>query len=190
MAASQLTSLLFRLVVAVAVVLAPAVATAQNAVQAESATAVPSTAPRAIDVELHPEGLLVGQLVSASGAPSTEQAVTLKLADGRQAVAKTNAQGGFAFRGVRGAATLESEKAIASVRAWAPGSAPPSATPALLMVEDQGVARGQHYAGARAQGFVGHSKKLLANPLFVAGVIATAVAVPLAIADDDDGPAS
>lgn len=169
------------------VLLVFAVALAPCATRAESA---PAAKPLAIDVALQPEGLLVGQVVSATGEPLSQSEVKLRLHDGREAVAKTNEQGGFAFRGVRGVVTLHSDKTAAVVRTWAPGTAPPSATPALLLVEGDEVARGQHYAGARTQGFVDRSKRLMANPLFVAGVIATAVAIPVAIANDDDDPAS
>lgn len=164
-----------------AVTFAPGVAWAETA---------PAAKPRAIDVALRPEGMLVGQVVSASGAPLSQSEVKLRMHDGREAVAKTNDQGGFAFRGVRGVVTLHSDKTAAVVRTWAPGTAPPNATPALLMVEGDEVARGQHYAGAGTQAVVDRSKRLMANPLFVAGVIATAVAIPVAIANDDDDPAS
>ncbi|MEQ8849604.1 carboxypeptidase-like regulatory domain-containing protein [Botrimarina sp.] len=147
--------------------------------------------PRVIDVELQPQDLLVGQLVDASGRPLPGERVTVTLADGRQAEATTNADGGFAFRDVQGLATVWTNDSLAVTRAWKPGAAPPSATPALLLVEDQQVARGQHYAHPRTQQVFDRGKRLMANPLFVAGVVATAVAIPVALAnDDDDQPAS
>jgi len=161
------------------------------AAAAETAVPVaPAERPRAIDVELRPEGVLLGQLVSASGAPRGDARVKLTTPDGREALAKTNDEGAFAFRGVRGVATLQTDKSLAVVRGWAPGAAPPSATPAVLMVEQDGVARGQHYVGSGTQTFFDRSKRLFANPLFVAGVVGTAVAIPVAIANDDDDPAS
>ncbi len=189
MSQCQLFSKLVRSVVVMAVACAPSLAAADAPVKAPPAVAG-TQKPAVIDVALHPEGLLVGQLVAASGSPAGGSTVTLALPDGRQATAKTNEQGGFAFRGVNGMATLRTERALAMVRIWAPGTAPPSATPALLLVEDSGVARGQHYAGTGTQNFFSKGKMLMANPLFVAGVITTAVAVPVAIANDDDDPAS
>lgn len=166
-----------------------AVAAAPSLSDAESGSG--KNQPLAIDVALQPEGLLIGQLVAANGAPAEGKLVRLLTKDGREAETKTNADGGFAFRGVRGVAQLQSEKANVVVRSWAPGTAPPNATPALLMVEGDGVARGQHYAGNGTQQFFSRGKSLMANPLFVAGVITTAVAVPVAIANnDDDDPAS
>ncbi|MEN0111871.1 MAG: carboxypeptidase-like regulatory domain-containing protein, partial [Planctomycetota bacterium] len=132
---------------------------------------------------------LIGQLVDEAGAPVAEQAVTITLTDGSVASVKTNAEGAFAFRGVRGVAQVRSSDAVAVVRAWAPGTAPPNAGAALLLVRGEGVVRGQQYAGPATNRFFSRGKQLMANPLFVAGAIATAVAIPVAIANDDD-PAS
>lgn len=175
--------------VALTVAFAPSAVVAQ-----ESAVAPMSDKQRqslAVDVALQPEGMLIGQLVASTGKPQADAEVKLMLADGREAVAKTNKDGGFAFKGVRGVAHLQTDNAAILVRSWAPGAAPPSATPAVLLIEGQDFVRGQRPAGPVAQGFVSHSKRLLANPLFVAGVVGTAVAIPVAIHNaDDDDPAS
>lgn len=172
-----------RVALSFVLLLAPGLAASQ-----ESAT--PTRTPLAVDVALQPEGLLIGQLVSATGAPQRDAEVRLTLADGREALAKTNDEGGFAFRGAKGVMTLQSDQAQVIVRGWSKNTAPPKAVPALLLVDTDGFARGQHYAGQGTQTFFDKSKRLFANPLFVAGVITTAVAVPLAIANDDDDPAS
>ena len=149
----------------------------------------PPATPPTVDVELRDGGVLVGQLLGADGAPAPKKPVTVQLADGTRAQATTNDDGGFAFRGVRGVAHLESGDAQLVVRGWSPGVAPPSALPAVLLVEPSEVTRGQYYAGPATQGFVDHSKRLMANPLFVAGVVATAVAIPVAIHNaGDDKP--
>lgn len=172
---------------AVVVALAPTLAQAENAV----ATPQKPADVLAVDVALHKDGLLIGQLVDASGKPSADATVRLTLADGRKAEAKTNADGGFAFKNVRGVARLESDKTAQMVRSWTSEAAPPSATPAVLLVEGGEIARGQRYAGPIANGTVSHTKRLFANPLFVAGAVATAVAIPVAIHNaDDDDPAS
>lgn len=174
---------------AAAVALAPCLASAETAVVAQP-QAQPAQ-PLAIDVALHDEGLLIGQLVGATGKPAADAKVCLTLADGRKAEAKTNADGGFAFKNVRGVARLESDKTAILVRSWTREAAPPSAAPAVLLVEGGEVARGQRYAGPVANNTISHSKRLFANPLFVAGVIGTAVAIPVAIHNsDDDDPAS
>lgn len=172
--------------------LSRAVVAASLAIQpALVSSAVGATAPEAarevvIDITLQPGQMLIGQLVDPNGAPQADAEVTILLTDGSKAVGKTNAEGGFAFRGVNGVARLESDKAVAVIRSWEPAVAPPSAVPALLLVEQEGVARGQAYPGPMTQGFVSRSKSLLANPLFVAGAIGTAVAIPVAIHNDDD----
>lgn len=174
--------------VAVAVALAPTLARAES-------VPVVGRAPAdslAVDVTLHQDGVLIGQLVGASGKPSADAKVRLTLVDGRTAEAKTNADGGFAFKNVRGVARLESDKTALVVRSWTSEAAPPNAAPAVLLVEGNEVARGQYHAGPIANGTVSRTKRLFANPLFVAGVIGTAVAIPVAIhnAGDDDDPAS
>lgn len=172
------------LILAVALTASPSIAMAEGAAPAGAVT------PAAVDIALRPEGLLIGQLVSASGEPLAGKEVKLGLSDGREASAKTNSEGGFAFRGAKGVMVLASDKSRVVVRGWSPKTAPPSATPALLLVETEGLVRGQHYAGTGTQAVVDKSKRLFANPLFVAGVIGTAVAIPVAIANNDDDPAS
>lgn len=171
-------------------ILAGALTASPSAVIAQGTATVSAATPAAVDIALRPEGLLIGQLVSASGEPLADREVKLGLSDGREATAKTNAEGGFAFRGAKGVMVLASDKARVVVRGWSPKTAPPSATPALLLVETEGFVRGQHYAGTGTQAVVDKSKRLFANPLFVAGVIGTAVAIPIAISNNDDDPAS
>jgi hypothetical protein len=177
-----------------AALLATVVALTPTLVQAEKAAiaAQPKASEAlAVDVALHEDGLLIGQLVGASGKPSAETKVRLTLADGRKAETTTNAEGGFAFKNVRGVARLESDKTALIVRSWTNDAAPPSAAPAVLLVEGDEIARGQRYAGPAANGTVSHTKRLFANPLFVAGAVATAVAIPVALHNaDDDDPAS
>lgn len=174
---------LLQLFTAVAVATAPIHAVAQApAVQASSA---PTGVPTIIDVELRPDGLLIGQLVSSGGKPTPNTQVKLVTSDGVEASTKTNVDGGFAFKRVKGVVTIKSERASTVLRSWKPGLAPPNSAVAVLLVEGQDMARGQHYVGMGANTFVDRSKRLLANPLFVAGVIGTAVAIPVAIANDD-----
>jgi hypothetical protein len=145
----------------------------------------------AVDISLHNDAYVVGQFVSAEGVPVAGTEVRMTLTDGRTATTKTDAQGGFAFRGVTGAAYLTAHNAEQVVRVWDAKTAPPKAAPAVLMVQHNEVARGQHYAGQNANNFINTSKRLMANPLFVAGAVATAVAIPVAIHNaDDEDPAS
>ncbi|MEO1497113.1 MAG: hypothetical protein AAFV43_08190, partial [Planctomycetota bacterium] len=50
--------------------------------------------------------------------------------------------------------------------------------------------RGQRRPGPFVEGFVARSKALMANPVFVAAAVGTAVAVPVAIANADDDDAA
>lgn len=142
----------------------------------------------AVDISLHNSAFVVGQLVSAEGKPVAGAEVRMTLADGRTATTQTDVQGGFAFRGATGAAYLTAYNAEQVVRVWDAKTAPPKAALAVLMVQHNEVARGQHYAGQDANNFINTSKRLMANPLFVAGAVATAVAIPVAIHNSDDDP--
>lgn len=136
--------------------------------QAQTATVIS-------DVRLHESGALLGQLVSPEDMPVAGALVSLKV-DGKQlAQAKTDKSGYFAFTNVNnGVYQLASPKGEAAYRVWTPQTAPSSAQPGALVVNgDATLYRGQH----RMHGF----RNLLANPWFVAAVIAAAVAIPVAI---------
>jgi hypothetical protein len=125
------------------------------------------------DVALHDGGVLVGQVVDPQGAAKAGTPVTISF-DG-QTIASTNtgSDGYFAVKGLRGGvhqvATTEGQGAY---RLWAAGTAPPAAQEGVLVVAGNDLARGQSTGGPKA---------LLANPLVIAGVVATAVAVPVAV---------
>ncbi len=142
-----------------------------------------------LDVKLHSEGLLVGQLFSNSGTPLVGTEVTLSMVNGMGAKAITNEQGGFAFSGVSGAVHLSSDQVSRTVRVWQHDAAPPNAAPAVLLVQQDELTRGQHHSPL-ANNIVKRTKRLMANPLIVAGIVGTAVAIPVAIHNNDDDPAS
>lgn len=145
-----------------------------------------------VDVAVGEGGLLLGQVVTSAGVPIEGATVAVSTDDNRYAETKTNKHGAFAFRGVTGRAELVGPKCRQPVRAWTGDSAPPAATPAVLLVEGSVLARGQRHPGPAVQGFFSQGKQLMANPVFVAGVVGTAVAVPVALAnaDDDDDPST
>lgn len=101
----------------------------------------------------------------------------------------TNDKGGFAFSGVQGAANLSCGNVSQVVRVWEQDLAPPNSAPAILLVQKEELARGQHYSPL-ADNIVKRTKRLMSNPLMVAGIVGTAIAVPVAIHNDDDDPAS
>ena len=69
-------------------------------------------------------------------------------------------------------------------RLWAPRTAPPAAEKGVLLVTGDGVQLGQKgYCDAkRSEQHFG----FLANPWVLAGIVAAAIAIPLAVASNDD----
>ncbi len=63
-------------------------------------------------------------------------------------------------------------------RLWAPRTAPPAAQQRVLLVSDSKVVLGQN-CGGNALGW-------LANPWVLGGLVAAAIAIPLAVANSDD----
>lgn len=131
------------------------------------------TSRAVVDVALGDGGVLQGLAVDPQGAPKAELAVTLRSGDQELGAAKTDQSGRFAFSGLRGGvyqlATAESQGVV---RVWAPHTAPPSAQQGVMLVSGEDVVRGQAFRSIG--GFVSH-------PWVMAGIIATAVAVPIAI---------
>jgi hypothetical protein len=135
------------------------------------------------DVALRPGGLLVGQVVDQQGVAKPGMAVSVRFADCEVVRTNTDANGVFAAQGLRGGQyQLVTDNGISICRLWAPNTAPPSARPAALVVCGNDVVRGQ-WGGGSMHHWVDWVK---AHPYITAGVIATAIAVPLALADDDD----
>ncbi len=138
-----------------------------------------------------PQGrVLVGRVVDQQGAGQADSAVTLYSNGKKVAEAKTDGKGVFVFHGLRGGVyQMTVGQSVLALRVWTPGAAPPSAQPGALIVAGQEVVRGQRHPFGH--GF-GRAKFWLSHPLVIAGIVATAVAIPVALhnADDDDGPKS
>jgi hypothetical protein len=138
------------------------------------------------DVALRSGGLLVGQVIDQQGAVKAGTVVSVKYADQEVVRTTTDANGVFAAQGLRGGQyQLVTDDGISVCRLWAPNTAPPSARPAALVVSGTNVVRGQWGGGSMHQ-WIDWVK---AHPYITAGVVATAIAIPLAFADDDDEPA-
>ncbi len=143
------------------------------------------------DVALNDGGVLLGQVVDVQGAGQASKKVSLRLSEREVAEAKTDANGYFAFRGIRGGVyELMAADGVGAYRLWAPGTAPPKAQPGAMVVAGQDLVRGQ-YCGPTCPP-TGRLKFWLTNPWVVAGIVATAVAVPVGIhnADHGGGPSS
>ncbi len=157
--------------------------------------------PVVIDVALQEGGLLLGQVVNPQGAPLSKTAVSLQ-ENGREiAVTQTNKQGYFAVRGLRGRVyQVVAAEAHGTFRTWNPGAAPPTSQHGALLVAGKQTVRGQcaqceqgaEYAQCTGCGDPGCAGECavpcrtglagwLTNPWIVAGIVATAVAVPVSI---------
>lgn len=125
--------------------------------------------PVVVDVALGQGGVFLGQVVDPNGAVKAKVPVSLRLGDRELAKAKTDTNGYFAFSGLRGGVyQVVTAKGVAAYRVWAERTAPPTAEKGALVVFGQDLMRGQ-------------LKCYLANPWVVAGIVATAVAVPVGI---------
>jgi hypothetical protein len=136
-----------------------------------------------LDVSLAEGGVLLGQVLDPQGAPQANMPVTIA-ADGKAiGVARTDVQGYFAFRGLRGGTYgLTAAEGRGLYRAWVAGTAPPGARPGAIVVAGEDLVRGQW----------GAARFWLTDPWVLTGLGLAAIAVPAGIilADDDDEPES
>ena len=135
-----------------------------------------------IDVSLRDGGVLVGQVLDPQGAAKAGMPVWLNADQKQPAVSMTDQNGMFAFGGLRGGVyQLMTIEGHGIYRAWAPGTAPPSAKPGVLLVSGGSTVRGQSN---------GSVNRFFSNPFVVGGLVATAIAVPVAVLASDRHPAS
>ena len=151
------------------------------------------------DVALDAGGSLRGQVVDAQGNPLGRTPVAIRHLDREVAGTISDASGHFRVTGLRGGVYgIMVGQTEAVCRLWVPNTAPPSARPAALVVVggEQVLAQG----GCDPCGCdpccpplrpCSRLKCWLANPLVIAGIIAAAVAIPVAIHNcKDDEPVS
>jgi hypothetical protein len=152
---------------------------------------------QAVDVALQANGVLVGQLTDSQGQPLAGVPVSV-VANGQEvARCQTSSTGTFQAADLHGGVVQIVAANNARVcRLWAPGTAPPAAQQGVLMVSGN-VVRGQCDAVGCGSCVGGHGGGLLGlmldRPVVTAGVIGAAVAIPLAVGDDDtpaSGPAA
>jgi len=133
----------------------------------------------------------VCQVVDQQAMPQADVPVTLLAGEQQLAVARTDHRGFFAFRGLRGGVyQLTSADGVSAYRVWAPGTAPPSCQPAALVVAGTDLVRG-NCCGGFARNCCAWLRFQLANPVVLAAITATAIAVPIALHNaGKEGPAS
>lgn len=150
------------------------------------AAATPGVAPR--DIALHQGGVLVGQIVDAKGVSIAKAQVSLFSAGKEVARTQSDSTGNFAVKGLKGGVyQVASENNQGVYRLWSAQTAPPSAQRGMMLVSDTDIALGQ---GGQAGPFRGVANWVSQHPIMTAGVIATAIAIPIALDDDDDPPAT
>lgn len=152
----------------------------------EAATTSRETPPaQTLDVVLQTNNTFLVQIVNAQGVPQKGLDVAL-LQDGKVVHRRTTNESGFFFvSNLRsGLYQVVSDKTVGTYRLWDSKVAPPSAQQGALLVRGQGPVRGQ-------QGPIAY---WLTNPWVIAGLITTAVVIPIVIHNshtgDDDTPAS
>jgi hypothetical protein len=129
--------------------------------------APPVAAPAVVDVALSNGGVLHGQLIDLRGSSAAGVPVSVK-AQNKQVVSTVTAKDGqFTVPGLRGGVyQVAAGEGQGVYRLWTAKAAPPSAQKNAIV-----------FTGL----FGGSPKMLLANPVVVAGVVATAIAVPVAV---------
>jgi len=154
------------------------------------AAAPVAVAPR--DVALHDGGVLLGQVVNAQGASLANTSVSL--ISGGKVVARTQSDptGKFTVSGLKGGVyQVASANHQGTYRLWSPRTAPPAASRGILLVSGEDFALGQCSTDSCGQGvgggpFSGVTNWISQHPIITAGAVAAAIAIPIALSDDDD----
>ncbi len=154
----------------------------------------PATQPtKTMDVALQNGGLLLGQLVNRQGQPKAGVVVSLRQKGTELARMQTDDLGRFAAKGLRGGAyQLVTADGVRQVRVWSQATAPPTAVRGALLVEGKTVRgqyaeTGEYYGdgGGGGRGIFNGGRIFGLNPWLVGVAIAAAIAIPVALDDDD-----
>jgi len=151
--------------------------------------ALPIKAPVIRDVELEYGGLLVGRLLDANGQPQCNAEVSVLTAGKTLAATRTDSEGVFAVSRLRGGVhEIRTAENVQVCRLWAHDTAPPRVPKSIDVVSSDDVVRGQ-YGPPPGNRMLRKAKVWATNPFIVGGVVAAAVAIPVALSDND-GPHS
>lgn len=139
--------------------------------------------PQSNDVALRPGGLVVGRVVDREGVGQAGAVVSLQQ-DQLEVVRTTTDQNGvFAAQGLRGGQyQILTEQGQGLYRFWAPDTAPPAAQQAAVVVTNPDVVRGQ-FGYSYGYGWLDWMR---AHPYLTAGIVASAIAIPVALAADSN----
>ncbi len=138
------------------------------------ASAPPPT-PAVVDIALADGGVLHGQVVDLQGGRAANVPVSVKAPDREVARTITTGEGRFAVQGLKGGVyQVAAGDGQGVYRLWAANTAPPSAQKGAIVYTQNPQPRGT-------------LKMLLSNPIVIAGLVATAIAVPVALANSGSG---
>ncbi len=99
---------------------------------------------KAADISLGKDGLLVGRVITSTGTAEAGSDVVLRYNGRTVAQARTDAQGRYAIKGVRGGVhEVLTPKGRQVVRLWQTQTAPPIARPEAILVNGKQIVRGQ-----------------------------------------------
>lgn len=149
----------------------------------------PSSAPpqaRIPDISLGQEGMLCGKVVNAQGVPVSKAEIGIYQSNKMVAKVLSGEHGDFSVTGLRPGVyqLIVSANQGVTVRLWEKRTAPPAACPKLLVVVNYDTVRGQRR--------IGELLPLDNTTLVVGGMVAAAIAIPIAVANstDDTEPVS
>ena len=151
--------------------------------------------PEVRDVSLNSNGILNGTVVDAQGQPAPGCPIMIQQGDAPIAQTVTNNEGQFAVASLRGGLyQVAAGNRMENVRVWTAATAPPAATEGYAAVVGN-VARGQIGCTGTPDCSCtsccgGGPLSFLMHPLVIGAAVAAAIAIPLAVNDDDDTPAS
>ena len=152
----------------------------------QAAFAAPTvTQPK--DLALQSNGTVHGQVVDAQGVAVAKAPIAIYSGNKEIARTETDSTGKFAVAGLQGGVYRVAAAGNQGVyRMWAPRTAPPAAQQGMMVVAQGNVVRGQHGNDGPFQ----HCMTWISeHPILTAAGVAAAIAIPIAL-DDDDSPAS
>lgn len=146
------------------------------------AFAVPSVT-RPSDIALHDNDTIHGQVVDAQGAALAKELVTIYRGEEEIAQTQTDSTGKFSVAGMKGGVYQVAAAGHQGVyRLWAPRTAPPAAQQGLMVVSQGNVVRGQQGNNGPFQHIMSWISE---HPIWTAAGVAAAIAIPIALDDDD-----
>jgi hypothetical protein len=126
--------------------------------------------PAVVDIAMADGGVLHGQVVDLQGTGVKDAPVSVKDKDRDVASTTTTADGRFTVQGLKGGVyQVASNQGQGIFRLWTSKAAPPSAQKDAIVYTQFGSGGGM--------------KAFLSNPIVIAGIVATAIAVPIAVAN-------